>query len=307
METIPCIFGHGPSDEVAIEEDGFKGRRCRTCGLIYISPRPLPEEIFDLYHHDKAYWPADHHLQEKPVTTLAAKHHLRILRRLHPPPASILEIGCGGGHFLRAARDAGYEAHGIELNPMQAEYLRAKLSIPCESEPLSASTFGGRRFDIIYHVDVASHFPDPIQDFSVMRQKLNTGGLLFFETGNGADIDPKFYKYFSSFQYPDHLFFFGDATVKELLVRAGFKREHIQIRAYSTLPIRKFVSFLSARKQRSLAPSGSTTDSVPIKESAPKHTPLWKARVLHWLKYGLGRWVTSRSHPMTFLISAKNV
>jgi SAM-dependent methyltransferase len=307
LEVIPCIFGHGFNEEVAIEENGFKGRRCRSCGLIYISPRPRREEVFDLYHHDKAHLPSAHHLQAKPDATLAAAHHLRILRRLRLPPASILEIGCGGGHFLKAAKEAGYEPYGIELNPFQAEHVRTKLGIACETQPFSESSFGGRKFDVIYHVDVTSHLPDPIQDFSVMRQKLASGGVLLFETGNGADVDRKFYRYFNLFQYPDHLFFFGRSTVIELLVRAGFRLTDIQIRAYSILPTLKLTSFLRNRNRRArCSESGKVCRIEP--HDASRFAPsgaVWKANLFHWLKYGLGRWVGKESHPMTFLISTR--
>jgi SAM-dependent methyltransferase len=307
LEAIPCIFGHGFNDEVAIEENGFKGRRCHTCGLIYISPRPRREDVFDLYHHDKAHLPAVHHIQEKPTATMAAAHHLRILRQLRPAPASLLEIGCGGGHFLQAAREAGYEAHGIELNPSQAEYVRGKRGIPCETAPFSERSFGGKKFDVIYHVDVTSHLPDPIGDFSSMLRKLGPGGVLFFETGNGADIDPQFYKYFSVFQYPDHLFFFGENTVRELLVRAGFHRDFIEIRRYSILPTLKFTAFLQQRRSRHPSTVSAAIPSTQASNHAAvaSRGEVIKAKIFHHLKYSLGRWTARRSHPMTFLVAAK--
>ncbi|GAI49710.1 unnamed protein product [marine sediment metagenome] len=40
MEEIMCIFCEKESDQVVIKENGFKGKKCPTCGLIYISPRP---------------------------------------------------------------------------------------------------------------------------------------------------------------------------------------------------------------------------------------------------------------------------
>jgi SAM-dependent methyltransferase len=308
LEAIPCIFGHGFNEDVAIEENGFKGRRCRSCGLIYISPRPRRAYVFDLYHHDKAHLPAQHHIQAKPSATMAAVHHLRILRGLRPPPTSVLEIGCGGGHFLQLAKEAGYQAHGIELNPSQAEHVRSKHGILCETDPFSEASFGGKKFDVIYHVDVTSHLPDPIGDFSNMRRKLTPGGVLLFETGNGADIDPQFYKYFSVFQYPDHLFFFGEGTVNELLMQAGFQKGMIQVRRYSILPILKFTGYLQQRKGKQ---NSSTSTSLRYPEGSvsggiPSRGEVYKAKLFHFLKYSLGRWAGRTSHPMTLLVSAKN-
>ncbi len=40
MEYIQSIFCHRSSDQIVIEENGYKGRKCSQCGLIFISPRP---------------------------------------------------------------------------------------------------------------------------------------------------------------------------------------------------------------------------------------------------------------------------
>jgi hypothetical protein len=56
-----------------------------------------------------------------------------------------------------------------------------------------------------------------------MNRVLNDEGLLVFETGNIADVDKKYYKFFSQFSYPDHLFFFGEKSLQMLLERTGFK------------------------------------------------------------------------------------
>ena len=84
-----------------------------------------------------------------------------------------------------------------------------KLNIPCESVALSSTTFGGKKFDVIYHRDVLSHLYDPMNTFRLIHQSLNDKGLLVFETGNIADVNPKYLGLFSQFLYPDHLYFFG--------------------------------------------------------------------------------------------------
>ena len=55
-----------------------------------------------------------------------------------------------------------------------------------------------------------------------MHRALKPDGLLVFETGNIADVDRKYMKYFSQFSYPDHLFFFGEQSLNILLERTGF-------------------------------------------------------------------------------------
>ena len=313
METISCIFGHGFSEDVVIEENGFQGRRCPVCKTIYVSPRPEPREIFDLYHHDRAHLSAAHHIRYNPAADLAAKAHFDAIYNQHPyyhskgeQPLSFLEIGCGGGHLLKLAKGAGLDTFGVELNPAQAGYIESELRIPCETKPFSRSTFGDRKFDIIFHCDVTSHLHDPLGDFMAMRDKLQQHGQLIFETGNGADIDSRYYKYFNCWQYPDHLFFFGEQSIRELLQRAGFSRVHII--SWSILPELMFNRFLKPggrRKITTAEPMNGNTSTVPPRQSGKARlVKLATARLMHFFRFTLGAlssdtrvpWTLARPH-----------
>lgn len=311
METIPCIFGHGFSDEVAITENGFQGRRCTSCSTIYISPRPERTEVFDLYSHDKAYVPASHHIGFNPGARLAAQRHFAALHRKHPfspaaPPKSMLEIGCGGGHLLEIAKRHGIAAHGIELNPFQAKVVTEKLGIPCETVEFTKNSFGTKQFDIIFHCDVTSHLFDPIGDFTAMRGKLTENGWLVFETGNGADVDPKYYKYFNRWQYPDHLFFFGESSIRELLSRAGFSRIHISSRSIlpelALLRLLRRLAKRPALKENRNSVTAKTTASLPPLRARIFRTVF--AHALDFVKWGIGSRLRNPSHPRTMLIWA---
>ena len=300
MVTVSCLFGHGTSDDIAISENGFTGRRCPTCAVIYLSPRPGADEVFDLYSHDRAHLPAAQHLAHHKAATLMARHHLRFVRRVVPPQRpdgrrpALLEIGAGAGAFLTEARAVGYDVHGIELNPHQAAHIRAA-GIPCETEPFSPASFDGRRFDVIYHTDVLSHLPDPLADLRLMRNRLAAGGAMVFETGNGADIERRFYGFIPVWQYPDHLYFFGRASLRELLDRAGFT--DVRIHAWSILPQ---LALMRAARRRAVS-------AVPSTSGAPSRPP-WKrtaaAYVMHGLRYGVGRWIRVRGAPETLLVVA---
>jgi SAM-dependent methyltransferase len=147
----------------------------------------------------------------------------------------MLEIGPGEGSFLYEAKKEGFEVGGIELNNIQADFIRNRLGIPCEESPLDASSFAGKRFDIIYHRDVISHFYDPIAEFRKMNERLKDNGFLIFETGNLGNVEEKYFKLFTSFQLPDHLFFFSEKNLKRLLRQTGF--EFVRAYRYSKVPL----------------------------------------------------------------------
>ena len=257
MNEIRCIFCKIESNHAVIEENGYKGKKCPQCGLIYISPRPSLDETVDLYGHDNAHISAEKHISGSFAKRLYARHNLRVIRSVVKSGA-LLEIGAGAGYFLDEARKIGFDPHGFELNPIQANHIRSKLNIPCEESPLNTSVFKEKQFDVIYHCDVISHFADPISDFRKINEIMKDDSFLIFETGNLGEVDQIYFKYFRLFQYPDHLFFFSTDNLIDLLEKTGF--EFIKIYRYSILPQ------LVVRKALSKAWSG-------VKKSINRHVP----------------------------------
>src|SRR5579859_2740315 len=175
MHNINCIFCDIPNSRTAIEENGFTGRQCNSCSLIYISPRPHLNSIVTIYSHDDAHIAASSHISGSLLKRLYARHTLNIIKK-YKNTGDLLEIGSGGGYFLDEAQKTGFNSHGIELNPVQSMFIQNTLHIPCEEQLLSPHSFGTQQFDVIYHSDVISHFYDPIAEFRTMYSKLKEQG-----------------------------------------------------------------------------------------------------------------------------------
>lgn len=309
MEEIPCIFCNKSTDRIVIEEGGYKGRKCPTCGLIYISPRPSLDEIHNLYRLDRARTSAKSLIADLISKKLVAKHHLRIIKKFIRS-GSMLEIGAGAGYFLHEARKEGFDVYGIELNEILAKFIIENLGIPCEASPVSDSTFDGKLFDIIYHCDVISHFYNPILEFEKINKKLKKGGFVIFETGNLGDVEEKYYKYFVSFQYPDHLFFFSVVTLKELLLRTGFKP--ISIYQFSILPeliINKIMKHF-IHSQQNIAKKLEQNNETRIKANES----LLKKVLRNFyggfdflVRYKLGYLLPKKGRPQTLIVVAQKI
>jgi SAM-dependent methyltransferase len=309
MEEIPCIFCNRSTDNIVIEEEGYKGRKCPTCGLIFISPRPSLDEILKRYRLNQPHTSAKSLISDFVSKKLVAKHHLRIIKKFIRG-GSMLEIGAGAGYFLQEARKNGFDVFGIELNDILAKFIIENLGIPCEASPLSDSTFDGKLFDIIYHCDVISHFYDPLLEFEKMNRKLKKGGFVVFETGNLGDIEEKYFKYFVKFQYPDHLFFFSVNNLYELLLRTGF--ETISIYRFSILPeliINKIMNIMLFVLKRNIA-----KDSMRAKtRTRSKETFLKKIMRNFYggfdflVRYKLGYLFPKRREPQTIIVVARKI
>jgi len=324
MEDVSCIFCGMGSQPVHIEQDGYSGRRCPQCGLIYLSPRPSKEEIVDLYGHNLAHAGARAHIKAEYEKRLIAKHHLNLFKQHAPNGGKILEIGAGAGFFLDEARKKGFNSYALEINPIYTTYLKDVLNIEVDNQPLSAGVFPNLEFDVIYHCDVISHFYDPVSEFREMNKKLKKDGLLVFETGNFADVDEKYYPYYPSFQFPDHLYFFGYQNLLELLRRAGF--EVVKVYRYAIIPqlrllkmSSKFAGFLQKKdgqrndeirhktnqegkdNQNHLDAAGNTREPY-----RPRHFLNDGMGLLNYfVRYKLGALVVRMNQPQTVIIIAK--
>ena len=320
MESIPCIFCKQPNDRVLIEENGYKGRKCSRCGLIYISPRPSSDEIIDLYGHDHANISASAHIHSEFHRRLFARHNLRKIREF-VMPCRLLELGAGAGFFLDEARKQGFDPYAIEFNPIQAQFIKEKLKIPCEKIPLNLGLFGGKKFDLVYHCDVISHFFDPFEEFRKINQILSEKSFLVFETGNLGEIDEKYLNYFSRFQYPDHLFFFSTENLKVLLEETGF--ELIKMHRFSIEPQLQIVRRLAGIQQffsRGAKEPPTSASSAPNAEdhheaknnSGNRSTATRGARMIAFyinyiLRYHIGALAPKKNRPQTVLLIARKI
>lgn len=309
METINCIFCNKENEEIVISENGYTGRKCSRCALIYISPRPSVNEIVDLYKHDQSNMSSESHTSGNMGKRIYAGHNLHIIKEFIGS-GDLLEIGAGAGYFLDESRKEGFEPYGIELNDTQAKFIRGKLGIPCEESPLDDSSFNGKIFDVIYHCDVISHFHDPLKELKKMNGKLRKGGFLVFETGNGGDMEQRYFKYFDSFQYPDHLFFFSENNLKDLLERTGFRlikiyRYPIVLQLLLYKITRKIINLTGSAKKKSVADNSKPIEGMNIKKSIV--TEFMKNAYLcfsYILRYKISFIMPKKGRPQTLIVVA---
>ena len=312
LESIGCIFCGPVQSEVTIFENGFEARQCSECGLIFVSPRPTREQVADLYRLDESHLPAETHLAGagQPVNRLYARHDVRQIRR-HARNGRLLEVGAGNGSVLVEARRRGFQVRGVELNPIQAAFIRDQLGIPCfESLDEVRRDSEGELFDIIYHRDVLSHFFDPLEEFSAFNSLLADGGTVVFETGNLGDVDHKYFGHYPLFQLPDHLFFFSDRSIDELLRRTGFVR--VETRRYSILPQLVLMGLLRRLRRLPSGRSHVAAKGASERDRAGSSSRMKTAGflrtvfefVIFGVRYKIGAIIFKRRRPQTMVIAA---
>jgi len=107
-----------------------------------------------------------------------------LLKRLlsgFPAAHSILEVGCGTGHFTRWFGEQGLRAVGLDLSWSMLEEAKGLRSPPCLQGDALALPFRSASVDLVALITALEFLPDPVQALAealrVARQGLLLGVL----------------------------------------------------------------------------------------------------------------------------------
>ena len=136
-------------------------------------------------------------------------------------PLRVLDIGCGGGTLLYTLGEVLpiSTACGVELNPSYAELAQRRVTRNIRNQAYESDIFG-HKFDLLINTKVLEHIPDPLPFLIEMASDLEPDGLLFIEVPHLSDMY-NFPLTDERFTIP-HIYFFSEATLEALLLKAGF-------------------------------------------------------------------------------------
>lgn len=207
--------------------------RCRSCGHYYCDPMPLPTTLADLYEHVRDYFGTEP-VHGPSTGTLAAVEQACGLRG-----GRLLDIGCGTGLLLDAARAAGWEATGVEPTVRFADEARAKAH-DVHVGYIDAA-FERPPFDVAVLSGVLEHVPDPVGVLRDTARHLRPGGWIYFDVPNGRRLDAwlvdralrlrrqPWTVRTAPLQPPFHLSEFSADSARRALERAGYRGSQIRL------------------------------------------------------------------------------
>jgi SAM-dependent methyltransferase len=193
-------------------EAGYEGLLCR-CGMVYTNRHGV-DILIDptIEHHEPAFYSLPAELKASWVSA-------------NCPSGRLLEVGCGNGFFLKAARRHGYQICGIEPNPRLCNRVSKELGIEIEQRFLGDSQLPRATFDVVYHCDLLVHFPDPISALNTMTAFLRPGGVLCFEVGILGGISTAWYRLIGTIGLGEHLWLYSNRALELLLERSDLMIE----------------------------------------------------------------------------------
>jgi 2-polyprenyl-3-methyl-5-hydroxy-6-metoxy-1,4-benzoquinol methylase len=222
--------GTPPPDRAELSAHGIDVVTCPACRLTYA--RQVLDQAADAARYEaSAIDEAMINLRcSAPYLELESARSAYYVSRLSEGLAergSLLEIGCGTGTFMVAARQAGWNVLGIEPGRAAAAIARGKgLDILDGYFP---EVLGSQRtFDVIAMLDVLEHFADPLSFLAKASDHLEPGGHLFIQVPNWDSLLVRLDGAKSTVVCPGHWSYFTPVTLRDVLARAGFAALRIE-------------------------------------------------------------------------------
>lgn len=211
-----------------------------SCGLVWLNPCPLEEDIGKAYH---SYYTHNSHTEKSfggklfsgglrnMVTLLLVLTGQYSKRRSHAQmylnkvlPGRLLEIGCGDGTFLKRMQDIGWTAEGLDFDPKAAQAARDKNGITVKVGKLEDVSYNENSFDAVTMSHVIEHVYDPIATMNEVRRILKPGGKITIVTPNAQSLGhKKFRENWRGLEPPRHIQIFSVTSLIAIASKAGFK------------------------------------------------------------------------------------
>jgi 2-polyprenyl-3-methyl-5-hydroxy-6-metoxy-1,4-benzoquinol methylase len=225
----------------------------RPDGWRTIEPKPSAEALRAFYaaeyfQRSHGTYAQDYTPTERAHRRLMASLLLHAVARAGGSAAGqLLEVGCGEGWLLGAAREAGYAIRGLDfsddgLRRFHPELLDA-VTFGDAFEALDGLIEAGPSLDVVAMEHVLEHVADPEGLLARLPRLLSPGGLiavtvpndfsaLQLAARNAGVVDRDFW-----LAPPQHLNYFNTETLPALLARLGFS---VRL-AYASFPIDWFL------------------------------------------------------------------
>ena len=229
MVDVDCYNCGSKIHAFYASENGCNLVKCLGCGLLYVSPRPSPEEITQANKYGIHQGEKDLKVT-KTFRKFKINKNIRVLQDIFGAELTLgekkwLDIGCGYDEFIIALHTVSenhIKAKGLEPNIIKQNRAQ-KLGLDISYFDLDNHT---TQYDFISLLNVYSHLQDPVTELSRWKHLLKDGGELLLETGDTANLESK--DHYRPFNLPDHLSFASEEIVVSILKKAGFTIKDIK-------------------------------------------------------------------------------
>jgi 2-polyprenyl-3-methyl-5-hydroxy-6-metoxy-1,4-benzoquinol methylase len=168
--------------------------KCRSCGLIYANPQPIPFDIQDHYGiPPDSYWRSEEFDISDSYFLKEIKEAKKLINFKHGMKA--LDVGAGLGKCMLAMDKEGFDAYGLEPSLPFYERMISKMGIDSSKVKLVTvedAVYTDSSFDFITYGAVFEHLYNPAQNLEKTLKWLKPGGVIHLEVPSSNWLLAKF-------------------------------------------------------------------------------------------------------------------
>jgi SAM-dependent methyltransferase len=205
---------------------GVSLRRCGDCGLAWLREFPDAAGLAALYGEDYfERWGIDAPERLAEVRTMKEATYRAFFDeiRQHRADGRLLDLGCAVGFLLGVAREADFDAYGLDLNEAAVAEARREFGERVHAGKLDADAFPGTKFDVVTLIDVFEHVPDPASLLDTIAARLAPGGVVAAVL---PDVDSRIARLLGR-RWPhynaEHLFYWSSGCLHRFLEANGWR------------------------------------------------------------------------------------
>jgi len=229
MLRVACVAcGSKEAQSLGVKNE-LELLQCRKCATVYTPYLPWwsSEFFYGTYYPEQSLAPPAF-VQTRLEEITAGFSSYRKENRL-------LDIGCGAGNLLLAARKNGWNAQGLEVAEQATEHVR-KLGFEVFQGELQQAEFRSQHFDVITAAEILEHLSEPRLLVQEVARVLRPGGLFWTTTPHARGLSARVLGLeWRCVWPPEHLQLFSVGGMKALLRDAGFRQ--IRFQTTGTNPI----------------------------------------------------------------------
>ena len=241
-----------------VSSDEFLLYHCSSCGLLFQDEGRIKDRIHGFYPSGY-WWEASGRLSQLEGTYrewVVRRDQLRFLVSVEPSSdrRRLLDIGCGGGTFVKLANREGFEAFGLEQSQEAAciadRQSPGKIFQGFEQDLIAA----GEKFDILTLFHSLEHMTDPFRYLKKLRNLLREEGTLIVQVPNVQSLQARFFgSRWYGLDCPRHVYNYSTFSLLHVLGRAGYRIQqvrHFSLRDNSAAFVSSLFPFLDPMSQR---------------------------------------------------------
>lgn len=196
-------------------------------------PRAAAEDLLHLY--DRAeYWEGggteagyESYVEMEPLLLRTFAARLALLEAPRPG-ARLLDVGCGPGAGVEAARRAGWDAYGLDSSLQAVSLARRRHGERVRAGTVEDRPFPEGFFDAITSYDLIEHVHAPRKFAASLAALLRPGGRILIATPNCESLLSRLTgRRWVSYKIPEHVIFFSPSTLAEAL-RPWFRIDRVR-------------------------------------------------------------------------------